>query len=128
MTQTKIYALAPVLTRHRAALSDAVHTALVDVLDDEAGPRLQRFLALEEESFIFPADRSENYLIVEVQLMAGHPVQQRKRLTRALSDAVAAATSIAAADIEIVLIEAPAANWMRRGQHGDELALAFDVV
>ena len=128
MTQTKSYALAPVLARHRGALSDAVHAALVAVLEEGAGPRLQRFLSLEDESFIFPADRSENYLIIEVQLMAGHPAPLRRRLTRALSDAVAAATGIAEADIEIVLIEAPAANWMRRGQHGDELALAFDVV
>ncbi len=52
-----IWAHRAVLAQRRAALSSAIHGAIVAALEYPADKRFQRFVALDDEDFIHPEDR-----------------------------------------------------------------------
>lgn len=127
MAQVKIYGLRRCLAPLRAALSEAIHRAVIEALAYPPEKRFHRFLLLDEADFIHPADRSERYLIIEVSLFEGRSVAAKKQLIRLLFGYIEAATGIAAQDIEITIFETPRHAWGIRGLPGDELGLSYDV-
>ncbi len=127
MSQVKIYALKETIAQHRAALSDAIHHALMQAIQLPSTKKFQRFFALDTEDFIYPADRTEQYVIIEILMFSGRSVSAKKALLKAMMHHIEQATGIAANDIEITLIESAAENWGIRGQHGDELQLNYKV-
>jgi phenylpyruvate tautomerase PptA (4-oxalocrotonate tautomerase family) len=127
VAQVKVYALAPHLKAHRAQLSDTIHGCLVEALGLPAEKRFQRFFALEPEDFIFPADRSAKYTVLEIQLFEGRSVKAKKALIRLLFARFAAELGYGANDLEVNLLETPRASWGIRGLPGDELALPYEV-
>lgn len=126
MAQIKIYGLKSALKPRQNAISDAIHGALVQHLGLPIDKRFQRFFALESEDFLFPADRSEDYLIIEISLFEGRAIATKKSLIRALFENLEA-LGIAPQDVEITLFETPRANWGIRGQCGDEVGLNYKV-
>lgn len=127
MAQVKVYTLAPHLKAHRAQLSDTIHGCLVEALGLPAEKRFQRFFALEPEDFIFPADRSAKYTVLEIQMFDGRSDKTKKALIRLLFERFAAELGYSANDLEVNLIETPRASWGIRGLPGDELALPYEV-
>ena len=126
MAQIKIYALSSTLRGRQSAISDAVHTAVVEVLALPPNKRFHRFFGLDASDFFFPADRSENYLILEISMFEGRTPQTKKALIYALF-ANLKASGIASQDVEITIFETPRANWGIRGQAGDDLSLSYQV-
>lgn len=127
MAQVKIFARRGTIERHRAALAEAIHAAVMQALTYPADKRFHRFIGLEAEDFLHPADRSEDYLIVEISLFEGRSAEAKKALIRAIFANVTEATGIAAQDVEITIFETPRGNWGIRGVPGDELALDYRV-
>ncbi len=127
MAQVKIYALRTTLDAHRGALSAAIHESVVDALQYPRDKRFHRFIALAEEDFIFPADRSERYTIIEISIFAGRGVAVKKQLIRNIFANIERATGITPQDIEITIVETPRENWGIRGKPGDELILSYNV-
>lgn len=127
MAQIKIFARRETIARHRTALSQAIHAAVMQALAYPAEKRFHRFIGLDAEDFLHPADRSESYLIVEIGLFEGRSAEAKKALIRGIFANVAEATGIAAQDVEITIFETPRANWGIRGVPGDELALGYTV-
>ena len=127
MAQVKIYALAAHLRENRTTLSDVIHSCLMDALSLPKEKRFQRFFALTKEDFIFPAERSEKYTILEIQMFAGRSETAKKGLIRLLFERFTQRLGYDVNDVEINLIETPRANWGMRGQPGDELALSYKV-
>ncbi|HMR34550.1 MAG TPA: tautomerase family protein [Geminicoccaceae bacterium] len=127
MAQIKIFARRATIERHRAALSDAIHKAVMQALAYPAEKRFHRFIGLEAEDFVHPADRSENYLIIEISLFEGRSAEAKKALIRGIFANVTEATGIAPQDVEITIFETPRGNWGIRGVPGDELALGYVV-
>ena len=80
MSQIKIYGLASTLQTHKAKLSDAIHQALVTALQYPVEKKFQRFFALERADFIFPDDRSNDYLSIEVLMFEGRSTSAKKLL------------------------------------------------
>lgn len=126
MGQLKISGHAEVLNRHRGSIGDALHRALVEAFAYPAEKRFQRFFPLADADFVYPADRSRNYLIVEVTLFPGRSSDAKKAFYRNVQ-ANLGALGFEANDVEIVLIESPRENWSIRGVPGDELALGYKV-
>ncbi len=126
MAQIKIYGLKSALGGHQREISDAIHAAVVESLAMPLEKRFHRFFALERDEFFFPADRSDNYLILEISLFEGRSVETKKQLIRALFDHLNGA-GFAPHDVEITLFETPRASWGIRGQCGDELGLSYKV-
>ena len=127
MTQIKIYALANTITQHRQALSTAIHTALVSALNYPVEKKFQRFIALAPEDFIFPADRSSNYTILEISMFEGRSTASKKAFIQQLFANIEQQCGIASQDIEITITETPRHHWGIRGQCGDELSLNYKV-
>jgi phenylpyruvate tautomerase PptA (4-oxalocrotonate tautomerase family) len=127
MAQIKIYGERTHLSRVRAALSDAIHSCVEDVLGLPASKRAHRFIGLDPEDFIRPPDRSAAYTIVEISMFAGRSADAKRRLLELLMTRVVEQVGIPAIDLEITIFETPPANWGIRGQTGDRLALPYRV-
>lgn len=127
MAQVKIYGLRSSLAPRRAALSDAIHAALMEGFGLPEEKRFQRFIMLEREEFIFPADRSERYTILEIACFEGRSPEAKKRLINLLFTFAAERAGIGPQDLEITIFETPRGNWGIRGRPGDELALSYKV-
>ena len=127
MSQIKIYGLKESLKLHQVNLSDAIHKAVVQALAYPVDKKFHRFIGLDQSDFIFPADRSSNYTIIEISMFEGRSVEVKKNLIRLLFKYIEQEFGIAPQDIEITIFETPKHHWGIRGQCGDELALNFSV-
>ena len=128
MAQIKVFARRQTIERHRAALSEAIHRAVMQALAYPAEKRFHRFIGLEAEDFLYPDDRSESYLIVEIGMFEGRSREAKKALISGIFANVTEATGIAPQDVEITIFETPRGNWGIRGVPGDELALGYRIV
>ena len=127
MAQVKIYGQKDALKKIQATLSDLIHQSVVDVLSFPQEKRFHRFIGLDTDDFIYPKDRSENYIIIEIMMMEGRAVETKKRLIKMLFSTITQNLSINVEDIEITIIESPAYNWGFRGMTGDEIQLNYSV-
>ena len=125
MAQVKIYGLQTQLACYQHQLSAAIHQALTDVLQLPSDKKFQRFIQLSEMDFIYPADRSEQYTIIEISMFEGRSTDIKKQLIRTLFDRIHHEVSIAPQDIEIHITETPKHHWGIRGVCGDELQLSY---
>ena len=127
MAQVKIYGLQQALQPIKQALSDVIHSCIVEALNFPAEKRFHRFLLLDESDFFYPADRSQHYMILEISMFEGRSVEAKKQLIRLLYQRLRQELGIAADDLEITIFETPKHNWGIRGHPGDELALNYKV-
>lgn len=127
MAQVKIYGLKSSLAEKASLLSSAIHSAVVEALAYPADKKFHRFIALEKSEFIYPADRSDNYTIIEISMFEGRSVEAKKLLIRLLFANIAREAGIDPQNVEITIFETPKQNWGIRGMCGDELALGYKV-
>lgn len=127
MAQVKIYGLASHLATYREPLSSAIHASLMSVLKLPAEKKFQRFIALDPQDFIYPADRSDRYVIIEIHLLSGRSSATRRALIAHLMDSIQQYCGIRTQDIEITLFESPPENWGIRGQNGADLQLDYRI-
>ena len=126
MSQIKIYAQQQTIQNYRQVLSDAIHNALVTALQYPEDKRFQRFIALTPEDFIYPQDRTENYIILEISMFEGRSSDAKKQLIMQLFKNIEA-IGIAPHSVEITIFETPKENWGIRGQHAPDLVLNYKV-
>ena len=127
MAQVKIYGNRQRLDPNKQVLSDAIHASVVDALNYPVEKRFHRFMLLDEDDFIYPPDRSQDYTLLEISMFAGRSVEAKKKLIRLLYQYIGESCGIAANDLEITIFESPKENWGIRGEPGDELALGYQV-
>ncbi|MCH7383523.1 tautomerase family protein [Acinetobacter dispersus] len=127
MSQIKIYALQTTIEQFRNQLSHAVHQALIESLNYPIEKKFQRFIALTKEDFIYPNDRSQHYLIIEISMFEGRSTEAKKRLIQNIFTYIQQQCGISTQDIEITIFETQKCNWGIRGQHADELQLNYQV-
>ncbi|GAB3665004.1 tautomerase family protein [Actinocorallia lasiicapitis] len=127
MGQIKFYGRKELFERARGEISDSVHAAVVEALQYPEDKRFHRFLGLDAADYVHPADRSADYLIIEISIFTGRSIDAKKRLIRGLYSRLAEKPGIAPQDIEITIFETPRENWGIRGLPGDELALGYQV-
>lgn len=127
MAQIKIYGLKNHITACRTRLSDAIHACVVEALQYPPDKRFHRFFPLEPEDFVYPADRSEQYTIIEISLFEGRSDEAKKQLIRRLFAKLQDEVGLALQDVEITIFESPRQNWGIRGQPGDEIGLSYRV-
>ena len=127
MAQVKIYGLKKQLEKVQAILSDAIHSTIVEQLSFPQEKRFHRFISFEKEQMLFPEDKSDAYMIIEIYMMEGRTVETKKSLIKALFSKVSYALNMNVNDIEIMIVESPACNWGFRGMSGDEIKLNYNV-
>lgn len=127
MAQIKIYGERRHLRRQRDRLSELIHEVATTVLGLPEDKRFHRFIGLDEEDFIRPADRSAAYTIIEISLFEGRRAETKKALLSTLMRRIAEDLPLAPEDLEITLFETPKSHWGIRGRTGDELVLDYQV-
>ena len=127
MAQIKIYGLRQLFDARRQAISTAIHQSIISVLEYPSEKKFHRFIGLDAGDFIYPDDRSENYLIIEISMFEGRSAAAKKTLIRTLFSNIEADVGISPQDVEITIFETPKQNWGIRGKPGDELALGYKV-
>ncbi len=127
MAQVKIYGLRHALAGKRGEISDAIHESLMEAFGLPQSKRFHRFILLDEDDFIHPSDRSDQYTIIELSIFEGRSSGAKKTLIELLFRKLEADASLDAQDVEITLIETPPANWGIRGVPGDELILNYRI-
>jgi phenylpyruvate tautomerase PptA (4-oxalocrotonate tautomerase family) len=125
MAQVKIFGLTEPLRVQRTPLSDAIHAAVMSAFAYPVEKRFHRFIGLDRADFIYPADRSERYVIIEISIFEGRSVEAKKKLIRELYTRIPAATGISPHDIEITIFESPRYSWGIRGLPGDEITVNY---
>lgn len=127
MVQIKIYGNKAHLAAHRQALSDTIHSCIVEALQLPADKRFHRFLGLEPDDFIHPDDRSPQYTVIEISMFEGRSTEAKKHLIRLLFSRIKSDLNINPQDVEITIFETPRHNWGIRGLPADELSLNYTV-
>jgi len=127
MAQVTIYARRRCIEAGRAAISDAIHGAVMAALAYPAEKRFHRFIALDAEDFIYPEDRGEEYTIIEVSMFDGRSESAKRALIEQLFARLDAEAGIPPQSVEITITETPRVNWGIRGVNGADLALGYRV-
>ncbi|RAM53495.1 MAG: tautomerase family protein [Hapalosiphonaceae cyanobacterium JJU2] len=127
MAQIKIYGTASFIRQYRSAISDTIHSCIVDALAYPQDKRAHRFFPLESEDFIYPLGRSDRYIIIEISMFEGRTTATKKKLIYTLFDSLLEKVGITPNDVEITITETPKHNWGIRGKTGDELELNYKV-
>ncbi|TFI54152.1 tautomerase family protein [Mastigocladus laminosus UU774] len=127
MAQIKIYGTASFIRQYRSAISDTIHSCIVDALAYPQDKRAHRFFPLESEDFIYPLGRSDRYIIIEISMFEGRTTATKKKLIYTLFDSLLEKVGITPNDVEITITETPKHNWGIRGKTPDELELNYKV-
>ncbi|MEE9901228.1 MAG: tautomerase family protein [Acinetobacter haemolyticus] len=127
MSQIKIYALNQTITQFRPRLSEAIHQALVTSLAYPIEKKFQRFIPMEPENFVYPDDRSDHYVIIEISMFEGRSIKAKQKLIQTIFSNIQNLCDISPQDIEITIFETPKSHWGIRAKNADELELNYDV-
>lgn len=117
-----VYGIREQLDPVKARLSDVIHGCMKSVLTLPDDKRAHRFVPLAREDFYFPGGRSERYVVIEINMMAGRKPETIKRLIKTLFATIERDVGISPVDVEITVSEQPAYCWGFRGMTGDEAA------
>lgn len=79
-----------------------------------------RFIGLKKDDFYYPEGRSENFTVIEINLMQGRTEFTKKRLIKMLFSELENKLNISPIDVEITIKEQPPHCWGFRGMTGDE--------
>ena len=127
MSQVKIYGLREHLDPVKRALSDAIHSCIVDALQFPPDKRAHRFFPMEPEDFFHPASATPRYTIIEISMFEGRTIEARKNLIRLLFSRIGESCDRKPNEIEVTITETPRHNWGFRGLPGDEIGLPYKV-
>lgn len=127
MAQVVVYGLRQHLARHKVALSEIIHGALVEVLGLPAEKKFQRFISMDAEDFLFPTDRTPAYTIIEISMFEGRSEEKVKSLIIQIMKASESGLNLNPNDVEITVFQSPRYCWGIRGKTGDELTLGYKV-
>lgn len=75
MAQIKIYGRKDQIHSLKARLSDAIHACVVEALKVPTEKRFHRFFLLDADEFYYAPDRSEKYIIIEINMIAGRTLE-----------------------------------------------------
>ncbi len=127
MSQVKIYGLREHLDPVKQAMSDAIHSCIVEALRFPPDKRAHRFFPMAPEDFYFLASSTPRYTIIEISMFEGRSVETKKNLIRLLFARIGERCGRQPNEIEVTITETPRHNWGLRGQPGDELGLSYKV-
>lgn len=122
-----VYGINTKLNPIKAAMSDVLHKCMMDVLGMPEGKRAHRFIPLDKSNFYYPRDRTDDYTVIEISMMAGRTKETQIKLIKTIFAAFETELAIAPIDVEITITEQPDHCWGFRGITGDEAKLSYKI-
>ncbi|MEE1650779.1 tautomerase family protein [Brachybacterium sp. J144] len=127
MAQIIVYGHRESIDRRRAALSEAIHGAVMSALDYPPEKRFQRFIALSDEDFLHPPDRGTDYTIIEISMFEGRSDAAKRALIEELFARIERDAGTPPHAVEVTIHETPRVNWGIRGRNAEDLSLGYCV-
>jgi phenylpyruvate tautomerase PptA (4-oxalocrotonate tautomerase family) len=127
VAQVKIYGHRQHLQPVQVALSDAIHSCVVEALQFPENKRAHRFFHLDTDDFYYPGSATARYTIIEISMFEGRSVEAKKHLIRLLFERVCKHADRLPNEVEVTISETPKHNWGFRGLPGDEVGLSYKV-
>lgn len=127
MAQVKVFGLKRNLALCKKEISDIIHSALISELGLPPDKKFQRFIPMEKEDFLFPADRTAKYTIIEISMFEGRTEKAIKALLKKIMAEMESRLGMHPNDTEITVFQSAKHCWGIRGKTGDELALKYKV-
>ncbi|MCV6637424.1 tautomerase family protein [Candidatus Albibeggiatoa sp. nov. NOAA] len=122
-----IYGIDYKLNPIKAQMSDTLHQCMTLVLGLPENKRAHRFIPLDQSDFYYPEGRSDNYTVIEINMMAGRSEETKKQLIKMIFTQFQQQLNIQPIDVEITIKEQPAHCWGFRGMTGDEAQLNYKI-
>jgi len=122
-----IYGIKEQLNPIKATMSNVIHQCMMDVLGMPEGKRAHRFVPLNKDDYFYPDDRTDQYTVLEINMMEGREVETKKSLIKALFKKFEEQLNISPINLEITIKEQPPHCWGFRGITGDEAKLNYKV-
>lgn len=116
-----VYGIDKNLNPIKARLSDVIHHSMQSILGMPEDKRAHRFIPMDKSDFYYPSGRSDNYTVIEINMMVGRQIETKKALIKSLFMAIESELHISPIDIEITIKEQPKHCWGFRGITGDEV-------
>ncbi len=116
-----VYGIKENLNPIKSQLSDVIHKSMQSVLGMPEDKRAHRFIPMDKSDFYYPGGRSDNYTVIEINMMEGRKIETKKALIKCLFSEIESELSISPVDIEITINEQPKHCWGFRGITGDEV-------
>jgi len=116
-----VYGIQENLNPIKSQLSDVIHKSMQSVLGMPEDKRAHRFIPMDKSDFYYPGGRSDNYTVIEINMMEGRKIETKKALIKCLFSEIESELSISPVDIEITIKEQPKHCWGFRGVTGDEV-------
>jgi phenylpyruvate tautomerase PptA (4-oxalocrotonate tautomerase family) len=114
--------------KHKKAIIEGVHSALVNALKLPDSDRIHRIYELDPENFEAAPPKTDNYTIIEITTFKGLSKETKKKLFKAIADNLGKDPGIGGMDITIVLYEPQLENWgIRGGKLASEVDLDYDI-
>ncbi len=95
---------------------DCVHQGLIEALGISDWDRFQRIIEFDRADFETPAEKSDNFMIIELTLFPGRTKEQKKAAIEIITAKLVASLSIAPEDVFIIISEPPFENWGMAGK------------
>lgn len=127
MAQVKIFGLRTHLGSIIPAVSNVIHSCVVDALQYPPDKRAHRFFQLDAAEFFYPPGRTGKYTIIEFSMFEGRSTEAKKNLICLIFQRFEEQLGISPQDVEITIFETPKHNWGFRGLPGDEHVLNYKV-
>ncbi len=116
-----VYGIKENLNPIKSKLSDVIHKSMQSVLGMPEDKKAHRFIPMDKSDFYFPGGRSDNYTVIEINMMEGRQIDTKKALIKSLFSEIESELNISPIDIEITIKEQPNHCWGFRGITGDEV-------
>ena len=116
MPLVKINILKGKTAEYKKTVFDCVHQGLIEGLGISNWDRFQRIVEFDRTDFETPAEKSDNFMIIELTLFPGRTKEQKKAAIEIITAKLVATLSIAPEDVFIIISEPPLENWGMAGK------------
>ncbi len=100
---------------YKKTVFDCVHQGLIESLGISDWDRFQRIIEFDRTDFEAPAEKSDNFMIIELTLFPGRTREQKKAAIEIITAKLVETLSIAPEDVFIIISEPPLENWGMAG-------------
>ena len=115
MPLVKINLLKGKSAEYKKTVFDCVHQGLIESLGISDWDRFQRLIEFDRTDFEAPAEKSDNFMIIELTIFPGRTREQKKAAIEIITAKLVEALSIAPKDVFIIISEPPLENWGMAG-------------
>ena len=116
MPLVKINMLKGKTAEYKKTVFDCVHQGLIEGLGISDWDRFQRIVEFDRADFEAPAEKTDNFMIIELTLFPGRTKEQKKAAIEIITQKICDELSLAATDVFIIINEPPLENWGMAGR------------